>query len=242
MAAHKLIVGDGDVRKEFTSKKDAKSYCKNLLGKYRNNQTIQEDDAQFLQSLLERHPDAAQKIGCGVKRFFRAGTGMGTDCFWLERTDGSRTDFSYIACADAKSKSLYQRFAEACRQSVQPQLDKAKEEHFAKYADADGKVECEVTGEMVGKNESHLDHKKPMTFQVIVMTFVEANKLGINADMLTPSRDAQFVTTFVNEDIRHGFEEYHRRVAKLRIVKNSANLSLGGSERITKPRCPVVLE
>src|SRR5205807_8618658 len=104
-----------------------------------------------------------------------------------------------------------------------------------------GKVECEVTAEKVGQHESHLDHKKPMTFQVIVMTFIEANKLEISADMLTPSKDAQFVTTFVNAEIRRSFQEYHQRVAKLRIIKDSTNLSLGGSERITKPKRPVLL-
>jgi len=241
MAGHKVTIGSGDSKFEFESKKDAKAYCKNLLGRYRNNQTVNEEDTQFLQSLLERHPDAVQKIGCGVKRFFRAGTGVGTDCFWVERMDGSKTDFSYIACVDARSKSLYQKFAEACRQSVQQQLDKAKEQHFDKHGDAQGKVKCEVTGELVGKDESHLDHKKPMTFQVIVHTFIIANNIQISSDMLSPSKDAQFVTTFVDKDIERRFQEYHAKVAQLRILKTSANLSLGGQERITEAKQPVLL-
>jgi hypothetical protein len=171
-----------------------------MLAKYRNGEDANEQDSQFLRNLLERHPEAHQKIGCGVKRFFRDSTDEGTDCFWLERDDGTTTDFSYKSCVNAKGKSLYQEFAEACRQAVQTYLDAAKREHFEKHGNAEGKVPCEVTGELVAPYESHLDHKKPMTFQVIVATYIAARKIEIRSDMLSIPQDAQFVTTFVNED------------------------------------------
>jgi hypothetical protein len=97
-----------------------------------------------------------------------------------------------------------------------------------------------VTGKLVAIYESHLDHKKPMTFQVIVKTFIAANRLTITPGMFSIPTDAQYVTTFVDEEIRQRFIEYHRSVCALRIVAAKANLSLGGSERITKPKQPVL--
>jgi hypothetical protein len=236
-----LIIGTGDSETIFESKTEALALCQSMLARYRNGQDINEHDSQVLRDLLERHPEAHQKIGCGVKRFFRDHTDQGTDCFWLERKDGSFTDFSYISCVNAKGKSLYQEFAEACRQAVQPDLDAAKKEHFEKHGDAEGTVPCDVTGEMVASYESHLDHKKPMTFQVIVTTFIAANKITIRPDMLSIPQDAQFVTTFIDEGLKRKFSEYHRSIAVLRIVREKVNLSLGGSEKLTKPKRPVVL-
>ena len=151
------------------------------------------------------------------------------------------TDFSFYSCVNAKGNSLYQEFAEACRQAVQPFLDAAKKEHFEQYGDAEGKVRCEITGEKVAAYESHLDHKKPKTFQVIVETFIAANRIEVFPDMLSKPGDAQTVTTLVDENLEREFREYHGRVAELRIVKAKVNLSLGGSERITKAKRPVVL-
>ncbi len=227
----------------FKSQKEALAYCKQMLARYRNGDTTNQQDSQFLLNMLQRHPEARDKIGCGVKRFFKARViSKGTDCFWLEREDGTSTDFSYKSCVTAKGKSLAQEFAEACREAVQPELDAAKKAHFQQHANADGKVQCEVTGEMVAIYESHLDHKKPMTFEVIVKTFIAANQITITPGMLSVPTDAQYVTTFVDEEIRQKFIDYHHSVCKLRVVAKKVNLSLGGSERLTKVKRPVVLK
>ncbi|MBA2591985.1 MAG: DCL family protein [Pseudomonadota bacterium] len=226
----------------FKFTKDAKQLFREMLGRYRNSQDLNEEDSEHLRYLLERHPEAQEKIGCGIKRFCKAPTDQGTSCFWLEREDGSTTDFSYITCVDSKRKSLYQEFAEACREAVREELQKAKKNHFEAHGDSDGKLVCEMSREKIAPYESHLDHKKPMTFQVIVRTFIAANCIDIKSEMLSIAGDAQFVTTFVDKDMEKRFQDYHRGVADLRIIKPRANLSLGGSERITKSKNPVRLK
>jgi hypothetical protein len=212
-----------------------------MLRQYRSDQEIGEQDSPLLRALLERHPEAHQKIGIGIKRFFRAAAIYGTDCFWLERDDGTRTDFSYQSCVDAKGKSLYQEFAEACKEAVQPELTAAKKKHFAQHGNADGVVRCEITGELIAYSEAHLDHKKPLTFQVIVISFVTANNIEITPGILSRPSDAQFATTFLDKGIEESFRAFHRRIASLRIIKDKSNLRLGGSERITKSKRPVEL-
>jgi hypothetical protein len=65
----------------------------------------------FLQHLLQRHPDAQRKIGCGIS-YFSASHNLMPGCyhttkhFVLHRQDGSSTDFSYKKCLDSKQQQL----------------------------------------------------------------------------------------------------------------------------------------
>jgi hypothetical protein len=243
MAGHSVNVGEpgSEHYLEFRSKSDAFAFFRAMLGRYHNGQTISDPDSSHLRNLLDRHPEALQKIGIGVKRFFRARAVQGTDCFWLERDDAASTDFSIKSCVDAKGKSLYQEFAEACREAVQPELTRKKKVHFEMHGDSDGTVVCEVTGERVALYQSHLDHKKPMTFQVIVHTFITAHNIEIRPEMLCRPGDAEFAVTFADKDIEARFRDYHLRAAKLRIIKAKVNLQLGGSEKMIPQKRPVIL-
>lgn len=212
-----------------------------ILNSNRLNVTIESPEHELLLALLERHPDAVQKIGVGVKRFYRGRTDFPTDCFWLERIDGTATDFSYQTAIKAKGKSLYQEFAEACRAAVREELIDAKGEFFKKHGDKEGRVLCELTGEKISIYESHIDHAKPMTFEVLVRTFISAKGIEIRRSMLTEPADSQFQTSFVDDDLREEFRRFHKETVNLRIVKSKVNLSLGGQERIKKIKRPVML-
>ena len=220
----------------FKTKKAAKDFFKSMLARYSDGQTISEEDSEIMHSLIERHPEAQQKIGTGIKRFFRDHTDKGTSCFWIERNDDSTTEFSYPTCVNSKGKSLYQEFAEACREAVRDDLVATKRSYFGENADSDGRVACDISGEKIRFDEAHLDHKKPMTFQVIVRTFIAANRIEISSDMLSEPADQQFATTFVDKGLESRFVEYHHSVAHLRVIKARLNLSLGGSERILKSK------
>ena len=226
---------------EFRFQKDALTFFKDILNSNRNNTTIENEGHDHLLALIERHPEADKKIGVGIKRFYKAPTDMGTSCFWLERTDGSCTDFSYISAVRAKSKSLFQEFSEACRNSIREDLKKTKAEFFNNYGDKDGKVECEITGVKIATYESHLDHKKPMTFQVLVTTFLTASDITLGKEIFSEPQDAQFETEFLDEKTKEQFKEYHHNLAQLRVIAIKQNLSLGGSNRITKSKRPVTI-
>ncbi|MEJ1937667.1 DCL family protein, partial [Nostoc sp. NIES-2111] len=226
---------------EFKFQKNAIEYFKNMLERYHNGQTVKNDDYNMLLALLERHPEADKKMGCGVKRIYKDKTDMPTSCFWIERTDGSKTDFSYRTAISAKSKSLYQEFLEACRNAVQDDLKLTKEKFFDKFADEHGKIECAISGDKIAIYESHLDHRKPLTFQVIVNTFIAANDIEIKREMLSISQDAQCQTTIVDVNIKDKFRRYHHKIAQLRIIKIEHNLSLGGSERILRSSNTVLI-
>ena len=56
---------------EFKFQKDAIEHFRNMLECYRNGQSITGDDHDMLLALLERHPEADKKIGCGIKRLYK---------------------------------------------------------------------------------------------------------------------------------------------------------------------------
>jgi hypothetical protein len=101
MPGHKVVVGS----QTFNSKSEALRFFSDMLGRYRDGEDISEIDSILLRDLLNRHPDAQQKIGTGVKRFFRAPSGP-TSCFWIEQNDGTPIDFSFQKCVNAKEKPL----------------------------------------------------------------------------------------------------------------------------------------
>lgn len=226
---------------QFLTKQKAKAFFRGMLARYADDTDIDQEDSVHLNALIERHPEAEQKIGVGVAKYFRSRTDKGTSCFWLRRTDGTETEFSYIACVDAKGKSLYQEFSEACREMVQGELFATKRAYFKEHGDSERRVECDITGELITYEDSHLDHKKPMTFQVIVRTFLAANGIVPAREMLSEPADRQFSTTFIDRDLGEKFREYHHQVAQLRVIKSNLNLSLGGSERIIKSRNPITI-
>jgi hypothetical protein len=226
----------------FDTQAQALAYFKAMLARYRPGDSIHATDAVHLHHLIERHAEAPQKIGCGIARFYVERTDKGTCCFWLERTDGSYTDFSYISCIKARAKTLDQAFKEACREAVVDDLVAAKKAHFDAHGDESGRVPCDITGELLLPHECHLDHAHPMTFEVIVQTFWAASGIEPSRDILSASQDQQFATTFTDPGIAQRFRDFHHRVAQLRIVQSNLNLSLGGSMRMRTPKRPVAIK
>lgn len=85
----------------FAKKGEALEYLKNMLNTYSPEERVNEEDACFLALALENHPEAKEKIGPGIKGFFVRRADYSTQCFWVERTDGTEVKFSYKSCVTA---------------------------------------------------------------------------------------------------------------------------------------------
>ena len=82
----------------FTKKEDAAAYLKDMLYRYDLGDKVSSRDADTLMAALKRHPNAEEKIGCGISSFSVRSADFGTRCFWMNRTDGMTEKFSYITC------------------------------------------------------------------------------------------------------------------------------------------------
>lgn len=82
----------------FSSKRDATKFFREMLHRYDLGDKVSSCDGSLLASLLDMHPEAAEKIGAGIQSFSVRSADFGTPCFWVNRTDGTTEKFSFRAC------------------------------------------------------------------------------------------------------------------------------------------------
>lgn len=218
MARPGYTVGD----ERFPTKKAVQEKCSALLKK----RDLSLDDETFLRALLENHPEAEAKIGCGVQRIFIGPDGHGRFCFWLERTDGTKTDWSFVWCLKGGPDKRADVLA-AFRFSVKEQVTAFR---AAAYA-LGGTVLCALTSVPVASDDSHVDHTPPDNFLSLVELFMSERALTYESIAIQPTRDQEVGTFFEADDIRDAWRDFHRERAKLRIVSKRANLSQGTGRR-----------
>lgn len=82
----------------FAKRGDAVAFLNAILQKYDAGDKVNSSDSKILMDALEHHPEAKEKIGCGISDFSVRSADFGTKCFWVNRTDGSTEKFSHKAC------------------------------------------------------------------------------------------------------------------------------------------------
>jgi hypothetical protein len=88
----------------FDTKIKSKDYYNGIFSRYPDGQDVGGKDFDELNKLIEKHHIGEEKIGCGIKRIFRDKTKYGANCFWIERIDGTKEDFSCRKCIHAAGK------------------------------------------------------------------------------------------------------------------------------------------
>lgn len=83
---------------QFAKRGDAYAYLKSMLNRYDIGDKVSTTDQAILLAALARHPDADEKIGCGVASFSVRSADYGSKCFWINRLDGTTEKFSYRTC------------------------------------------------------------------------------------------------------------------------------------------------
>jgi hypothetical protein len=202
--------------KEFKSSKDAREFFKKMLSRYSDGEDIGDEDGQLLYELLQRHPEAKTKMGpLGVQRFFRDKTDMPTSCFYLERHDGTTTDFKIESCITGKPPSIEKEFYDACRSAVADDLATRKREIFEA---AGGVKQCATSGENVTFGESEYRHTTPRFIEIVEM-FKTAKNIDIRSVSLSMGHDMQYKTSFVDSTLAHEFKIFHAKHAHLDIFR-----------------------
>jgi hypothetical protein len=88
----------------FEKAGDGTAFFRTMLNKYSIGDVVLADDGIELSALLMRHDEKDEKVGVGIGHFEvgAAPDGFGGKCFWIVRIDGSRIDFSFKHCLEAK--------------------------------------------------------------------------------------------------------------------------------------------
>lgn len=222
--------------RSFDNQSKATEFFRGMLGRYKAGDRVSDDDALDLSALVERHDEYPQKVGVGVDHFEVMTTEHGTNCFRIVRVDGTETDFSYRHCITQRPPSRKQEVSAAFRQAVRLDLYAARDKFFSEHRAADGKVSCAVTGERIARAEAHMDHRPPMTFEVIVTTFLEGRGMSLDQVPITSGQDEQVSPEVTDGALAEAFRVYHSRVAKLDVVKSEINLAQSSRNRIKDGR------
>ncbi len=240
--------------KTFGSKSKALEFYKNILNSYDAGKTLSPDDYTTVTDLFymdyineeisEYESDGSEKMDAAllVKKireslqdiWFELGGPIGavkvdyhpefggTKCFHLLQY-GLWHLFSYrLAISGDISDSA--RFSRACRNAISDRLREFKKSRFKNRP-----VRCAITNEIVEWEECQIDHKAPLTFSVIVKSFVVANKIDIS--------EMEYVSEitkeqFADKNLVEKFDNFHKEMAVLRILSINQNKKLSSGARI----------
>jgi Protein of unknown function (DUF3223) len=223
----------------FPTQRAATEFFKKMLGRYQPGVCVNEEDALHLAALLERHTEYTSKIGCGVDHFEVMMTEHGTQCFRIVRVDGTGTDFSYLHCIKGRPPPQKQEVSQALRQAIRIDLYRARDKFYAEHKGNDGTILCAVTNQRILPEDGHMDHRPPLTFEVIVITFLEGRGLSFDRVPITDGIDEQVAPEVTDEGLREDFRKYHASVARLDFVKKTINLAQSSRERIKPSRIQI---
>jgi len=184
-----------------------------ILKNYAGGTFLEGMDEKLALALLDNHPNAAEKKGCGVKTIMIVDDGPRRGKhFEIHRIDGSHIDFSYRACLRGSTKQL-DRFRLACRTAVKHDTMGFRDEALK------GNPVCRHRGIPLTKENSIVDHVKPKTFNMLVANFV--GKEGIDIDHVEIGGD--MLREFIDQSIARKFRKYHNENATLELVYWEAN-------------------
>lgn len=187
---------------------------------YRNkiDEIINEEDSIFLKYILDGHSNCEQKIGVGIKHFTTGTNFYKNKCFYLVRTDGTKTDFSFIHCINKKPK--HHDLKRACRDAIIPFTKKVRDDYFWNNE----VFICPILNIEVGINETHVDHAPPNTFIVIFnewLKTIQPDKIKLKG-----FADNQTRVEFADDIEKIKWIDYHNYRANLRLTSAKGNLSL----------------
>lgn len=218
MAKNRLEIGS----KDFETKKEALTYYKNILNSYNQTQELHNTDFIDIRDLYlydkKLNDIQIKKIIVDKHTKYKS-----TKCFYVILIDDTKEIFSYRLAVNG-SLSNEQLFNNACRESISKRLKSLKKKVFKTQP-----VKCAISAKELKWEESHIDHKNPLTFSVIVKAFITMNNIDIDKIDYV---DNDGIMSFKEENLSIKFDEFHKKMAVLRIVSKEENLRRSGSSRV----------
>ena len=90
-------------------------------------------------------------------------------------------------------------------------------------------VKCAITKNILTWEACHIDHKAPMTFSVIVKTFLKAKNIEVTDVDLSYENS---IWRFSDKEFEREFIEYHNKLALLRVISPEENQKTSSKARL----------
>ena len=212
----------------FASKKAAKDALRQLRDIHIDGSPILDEDAvDMLLDVVRTHPQAQQKVGPGITGFYVSeAPEFGTMCFYLRRTDGTVTDFSWNEAITPASPIV--RLRNACRNAIAAEKMAYRDEAWP-LADVGLRV-CPITGRRYGRADAHVDHVPPDTLKRLVERWLAASNIGVADVAVDHVGDLRAVDEIADAGLLQSWRAYHSEHARLRLISGEGNLRQGARE------------
>lgn len=208
---------------EFKTKQSLKNYCKFVLNNAKLNSELYGEWFDVIDDVLKMHDCYDEKTQSseykiGVRKCL---INPSNRQFYVIRSDGSTTDFSYLKAITSETKEV--KIKSIFREAINYQTIEFKKNYFSLHGDSRGYVVCPETNLKIKHNNSHIDHY-PKQFNDIVKEFIQIH--NISSESLVIHHPGDNATAWIMEDkeLLDKFVEYHQRVAQYRIVLDKVNL------------------
>lgn len=204
----------------FQTTGEFKAYVQKLLVDLEQGVVVKEPFHSFLCQLVLRHPEAADKIGMGIKHFkvlTNTNYGGKNRCFYLFRVDGTHTDFSYQKCVSTPTP--WQEYIDALRSTVMDHFVQTREDMFGQNEE----ILCPIKNIMITRSVSYCDHVAPYTFSALVDRFNDEEWIHEQNPPMTEGGDRTCGRRLQDKGTEERWRYFHVMNAKLRIISKEAH-------------------
>jgi len=201
------------------NKKQKTDECRRILNKYNAGERITDvNESLFLISIFENHTNFIDKKGVGIDYFSVEKTPYNTNCFVINRVDGTSTDISFMHSITKRSDMI--KLKMACRNSIKNTVIKYRYDNVV-Y----GVSKCAISGEILTEGNVHIDHYND-TFDGVFNRWIKELNIKELVSKLNKTQDNNFETHFTDIDVVNNFIIFHDANTHLRAVTKQINLSL----------------
>jgi hypothetical protein len=203
--------------REYPSKKAAQEAVRDVLYGYSVGSIVdKEEDHLLLLDLLDLHEEADAKIGTGVEAFAIAPPLKGPyPGFEVIRTDGTRIDFSYLACLTPPT------YRQQVRAAMRLEAEANSTAYLTSRAEANTLVSDE-SGRALDVTDTHVSHYRGPSFAELAAAFAH-DAGGWDAIELTTSSD-RGRGQFTDRQLAERWRAYHQEHAVLALLSSQENL------------------
>jgi len=202
-----MSVTIGDL--EFSSKKEAQDYTRNVLDEIGRRVSIYPSHPKFkfFNDLLNNHSDRPRKEGPGIASFGiqrNARDGRNHETYII-RIDGTKETFSWKDCAGKTSLTDEQKLKKAYRCSIDSQIEEYKKSQPNRC------VLC------TSADQLSVDHKEP-TFYVLMKTFQAQTPLPVPTHFDKQAKTNAEIFRATEKPFEDAWMDYHKKHAVLQIL------------------------
>lgn len=227
----------------YTSKEKIKQKANLIKTQSQLNQPIQSKNALFLIELFKMHPRYTEKTkGEEIVSIWKKPSegAEGNSCFYFQTKSGIEEDFSVPKCLQNYDDYMRQKETSAYRLQVREQIYKFKKDQGF------GRVKCSIckcdTLNQCWEKGEHItylselpiahvdhDHNHESFAQLLDRFKKEKNLVGFQKlrEETSPFNDNRCEWLLANEQIGQEWSSFHEKNAKLRLLCEGCNLSLG---------------